>query len=322
MPEQTAKKMTDKNNTGSVGGVPVRLDVYVAECEGVTRSAAQRLIESGCVTVGGRVRDKKYLVTDADEVTVELPEPQPCEAQPQDIPLDIVYEDDLLLVVNKPKGMVVHPAAGNPDGTLVNALLYHCGGSLSGIGGVLRPGIVHRIDKDTSGLLLVAKTDEAHNFLAQQFASHKLGRIYSTIVVGNLRDDEGTIDAPIARHPVDRKRMAVVTGGKEAITHYTVRARFPGSADRQAFTQLDVRLETGRTHQIRVHMSHIGHPVLGDTVYGGDRTALARRYASVLRGQCLHARTIEFEHPRTHEIMHFDSGLTDYFMQLPFDVVQ
>ena len=205
-------------------------------------------------------------MTDADEVTVELPEPQPCESQPQDIPLDIVYEDDLLLVVNKPKGMVVHPAAGNPDGTLVNALLYHCGGSLSGIGGVLRPGIVHRIDKDTSGLLLVAKTDEAHNFLAQQFASHKLGRIYSTIVVGNLRDDEGTIDAPIARHPVDRKRMAVVTGGKEAITHYTVRARFPGSADRQAFTQLDVRLETGRTHQIRVHMSHIGHPVLGDTI--------------------------------------------------------
>lgn len=299
-----------------------RLDIFIAAREGISRSAAQKLILDGCVTVNGERRDKKYQVSEDDAVTVSYPEPEPCEAVPQDIPLDIVYEDESLLVVNKPKGMVVHPAAGNPDGTLVNALLGHCGSSLSGIGGVLRPGIVHRIDKDTSGLLLVAKTDLAHAALAKQFAAHKLGRIYSTVVVGNIKDDEGTVDAPIGRHPTDRKRMAVVPGGREAISHYTVRARFPGSADRQAYTQLDVRLETGRTHQIRVHMAYIGHPVLGDTVYGGDKTLLARRYASVLRGQCLHARTIEFEHPLTHRIMRFDSGLPDYFFRLPFDIAE
>lgn len=302
--------MTEKNQ--------IRLDVYVAEREGITRSASQKLIEAGMVTVGGIVRGKKYLVGKSDEVEVTVPDPEPMEAMPENIPLDILYEDDCLLVVNKPKGMVVHPAAGNHRGTLVNALLYHCGDSLSGIGGVIRPGIVHRIDKDTSGLLLVAKTDAAHLFLSEQFSSHKLGRIYETIVIGNIRDESGTVDAPIGRHPTDRKKMAVVQSGREAVTHYEVVERYPGSADRETYTRLSVRLETGRTHQIRVHMAYIGHPVLGDPVYGGDRTAFAKRHASLLAGQCLHARTIEFEHPQTHEIMRFDSGLPDYFDRLPF----
>ena len=301
MPEQTAKKMTDKNNTGSVGGVPVRLDVYVAECEGITRSAAQRLIESGCVTVGGRVRDKKYLVTDADEVTVELPEPQPCEAQPQDIPLDIVYEDDLLLVVNKPKGMVVHPAAGNPDGTLVNALLYHCGDSLSGINGELRPGIVHRIDRDTSGLIIAAKNDFAHVKLAEQLQDHTLARTYRCIVTGNLREDTGTVNAPIGRCPADRKKMAVVAGGRNAVTHWTVLERYPG------VNYVECRLETGRTHQIRVHMAYIGHPILGDTVYGNKKPVPG------LQGQCLHAVGLKFIHPRTGELVELTCGLPEEF---------
>lgn len=293
----------------------IRLDIYVAEREGITRSASQKLIEAGMVTVCGVVREKKYLVRGCDEVEVTVPEPQPMAAEPENIPLDILYEDASLLVVNKPKGMVVHPAAGNPCGTLVNALLYHCGGSLSGIGGVIRPGIVHRIDKDTSGLLLVAKTDAAHLFLSEQFSSHKLGRIYETIVVGNIRDDAGTVDAPIGRHPSDRKKMAVVSTGRNAVTHYSVCERYEGSAVRETCTRLSVKLETGRTHQIRVHMSYIGHPVFGDTVYGGDRTALAKRCAPVVRGQCLHARTIEFEHPDTHEIMRFDSGIPGYFRE-------
>ena len=308
MPEQTAKKMTDKKKTGSVGGVPVRLDVYVAECEGVTRSAAQRLIESGCVTVGGRVRDKKYLVTDADEVTVELPEPQPCEAQPQDIPLDIVYEDDLLLVVNKPKGMVVHPAHGNHNGTLVNALLYHCGESLSGINGVIRPGIVHRIDKNTSGLLIVAKNDAAHLGLAEQIKVHSFTRVYEAIVYGKLRDDSGTVNAPIGRHPIKRKQMAVTpVNSKPAVTHYEVIARYDGNTRHGAFTHVRLRLETGRTHQIRVHMASIGHPVVGDAVYGPDA------YQKELHGQCLHARTIGFVHPVTGAYLEFTSDLPPYF---------
>lgn len=294
----------------------IRLDIYVAEREGITRSASQKLIEAGMVTVCGVVRGKKYLVRGCDEVEITVPAPQPMAAEPENIPLDIIYEDDSLLVVNKPKGMVVHPAAGNPCGTLVNALLYHCGDSLSGIGGVIRPGIVHRIDKDTSGLLLVAKTDAAHLFLSEQFSLHKLGRIYETIVIGNIRDSTGTIDAPIGRHPSDRKRMAVVSGGRRAVTHYSVIGRYEGNAARETCTRLSVRLETGRTHQIRVHMSHIGHPVFGDTVYGGDRTALAKRCAPIVCGQCLHARTIEFEHPDTHEIMRFDSGIPEYFRRV------
>lgn len=301
-------------------GNNVRLDIYVAEREGITRSASQKLIESGYVLVNGIPREKRYSVKAEDEI--EVIECPPCETdiKPENIPLDILYEDDCLLVVNKPKGMVVHPAAGNPDGTLVNALLYHCARTLSGIGGAVRPGIVHRIDKDTSGLLLVAKSDAAHVFLSEQFSSHKMERIYETIVSGNIKDDCGTVNAPIGRHPSNRKKMAVVATGKDAVTHYKVAERYPPQNGGQSYTRLSVRLETGRTHQIRVHMSYIGHPVLGDTVYGGDKSVIAKKYASVLRGQCLHARTIEFEHPITHRIMSFDSGLPDYFYELPFKI--
>lgn len=303
-----------------MSGNNLRLDVYVAEREGITRSASQKLIESGYVLVNGVVREKRYSVKTEDEIEVIQYLPSETDIKPENIPLDILYEDDCLLVVNKPKGMVVHPAAGNPDGTLVNALLYHCADTLSGIGGVVRPGIVHRIDKDTSGLLLVAKTDPAHIFLSEQFSSHKTGRLYETIVYGNIKDDCGTVDAPIGRHPSNRKKMAVIPGGKEAVTHYRVIERYPPISGGQSYTRLSVRLETGRTHQIRVHMAYIGHPVLGDTLYGGDKSVIAKKYASVLRGQCLHARTIEFEHPVTHKLMSFDSGLPDYFYKLPFKI--
>ena len=232
------------------------------------------------------------------------PPPEVLDVTPQNIPLDIVYEDGDLLVVNKPKGMVVHPAPGNPDGTLVNALLYHCGGSLSGINGVIRPGIVHRIDKDTSGLLIVAKNDRAHQSLAEQIAVHSFTRIYNAVVYGNLKTEEGTISAPLGRHPADRKRMAVLSsGGREAVTHYRVLERFSG------FTLVECRLETGRTHQIRVHMAHIGHPVAGDPVYG------PKKCITELHGQCLHARVIGFVHPATGEYLEFDSGLPPYFQQ-------
>lgn len=251
-------------------GNNVRLDVYVAEREGITRSASQKLIESGYVLVNGIPREKRYSVKAEDEI--EVIECPPCETdiKPENIPLDILYEDDCLLVVNKPKGMVVHPAAGNPDGTLVNALLYHCAGTLSGIGGAVRPGIVHRIDKDTSGLLIVAKNDAAHVFLSEQFSSHKMERIYETIVSGNIKDDCGTVNAPIGRHPSNRKKMAVVATGKDAVTHYKVAERYPPQNGGQSYTRLSVRLETGRTHQIRVHMSYIGHP-------GSWRYCLRRR---------------------------------------------
>jgi 23S rRNA pseudouridine1911/1915/1917 synthase len=223
------------------------------------------------------------------------------EALPQDIPLDIVYEDDDLLVVNKPKGMVVHPAAGNYTDTLVNALLFHCKDSLSGINGVMRPGIVHRIDKNTSGLLMVAKNDNSHNFLAEQIKEHSFKREYEAVVYGNVKTDSGTINAPIARHPVKRKQMAVSTGGRDAVTHYEVLERFEG------FTHLRLRLETGRTHQIRVHMAYMGHPVAGDDVYG------PKKVITSLNGQCLHAKVLGFIHPSTKEYMEFDSQLPEYF---------
>ena len=231
-----------------------------------------------------------------------IPELQPCEAQPQEIPLDIVYEDADLLVVNKPKGMVVHPAAGNPDGTLVNALLAHCPEGLSGINGVMRPGIVHRIDKDTSGLLIVAKNDRAHQGLAEQIKEHSFTRVYEAVVVGHLRETQGTVNAPIGRHPVHRKKMAVTErNSKHAVTHYTVLEEFPG------YSYVRLQLETGRTHQIRVHMAYLGHPVSGDTVYGGAKQP------PELQGQCLHARCIGFVHPVSGEYLEFDSGLPPYF---------
>ena len=243
-----------------------RLDVFIAETAEVTRSHAVKLIEGDAVLVNGNAADKKYKLKSGDTVEITIPDPEEYEVEPQNIPLDIVYEDAHLLVVNKPKGMVVHPAAGNMDGTLVNAVLYHCGESLSGINGVLRPGILHRIDKNTSGLLLVAKNDNAHNFLAEQIKEHSLTREYEAVVYGNVKADSGTVNAPIGRHPIKRKQMAVrAENSKEAVTHYEVLERFG------EFTYMRFRLETGRTHQIRVHTAFMGHPVAGDEVYGPKR---------------------------------------------------
>ena len=271
--------------------------------ERLTRSAAARLLEEGRVTDRGRPVAKNLRVQPGQVLEVTLPEPEEPEARPQDIPLDVVYEDEDVIVVNKPTGMVVHPAPGHPDGTLVNALLYHCGQSLSGINGQLRPGIVHRIDRDTSGLLIAAKNDAAHLALAEQLQDHSLYREYEAVVVGNLREDSGTVDLPIARHPTDRKKMAVNhLNGRRAVTHWTVLARYPG------YTHIQCRLETGRTHQIRVHMAALGHPVLGDPVYGGQRKGFPG-----LAGQCLHARRLTFRHPRTGEQVTVSCPLPDYF---------
>jgi 23S rRNA pseudouridine1911/1915/1917 synthase len=282
-----------------------RVDSAVSLIAGVTRSMAQRLLCEGLVSVNGRPCAKSLRIKQGDRVRVTLPEPKPPETLPQDIPLDIVYEDDDVIVVNKPRGMVVHPAPGNYDGTLVNALLSHCGGSLSGINGVMRPGIVHRIDKDTSGLLLVAKNDRAHLSLAAQLKAHSMKRVYEAVVRGVLKNDRGTIDAPIGRHPVQRKRMAVTDkNSKFAVTHYEVIARY------EKYTYVRLRLETGRTHQIRVHMAYIGHPVAGDAVYGG---APAKPEEAGLDGQCLHARVIGFVHPATGMYMEFSSELPEYF---------
>ena len=278
-----------------------RLDVFLAENAQLTRSYAATLIADGCVTVNGKAATKNTKLKQGDCIDVIIPEPQEYTVEPENIPLDIIYEDEHLLVVNKPKDMVVHPAAGNYSGTLVNAILYHCGDSLSGINGVMRPGILHRIDKNTSGLLLVAKNDNAHLFLSEQIKEHSLTREYEAVVYGNLKNDSGTVDAPIARHPVKRKQMAIVSGGKEAVTHYNVLERFGN------FTHVRLRLETGRTHQIRVHMASLGHAVAGDDVYG------PKKVITKLCGQCLHARKIGFIHPETHEYMEFTSDLPEYF---------
>lgn len=268
----------------------------------LSRSAVQALIQDGRVLCNGAPVQKSTKLPVQSVLTVKIPPARPLEVVAQNIPLDIVYEDGDLLVVNKPKGMVVHPAAGNEDGTLVNALLYHCGDSLSGINGVIRPGIVHRIDKDTSGLLIVAKNDAAHRSLAEQIKAHSFTREYRAVVYGRIKAD-GTVDAPIARHPQERKRMAVVRSpaSREAVTHYFVVRHFIG------FTQLRLRLETGRTHQIRVHMAYIGHPVAGDPVYG------PKKVITSLGGQCLHAGLIGFVHPRTGQYMEFEAPLPPYF---------
>lgn len=282
-----------------------RLDAFLASSlDGLTRSQATRLIESGEVAVDGKSVSKSYKLAGGEDIAVTLPEPEPVEAVPQDIPLDVVYEDADVIVVNKPSGMVVHPAPGHPDGTLVNALLYHCAGTLSGVGGALRPGIVHRIDRDTSGLIIAAKNDAAHQYLSAQLADHTLARTYECIVVGKLREDRGTVDAPITRHPTDRKRMAVVAGGREAVTHWEVIARYPG------YTHVRCKLETGRTHQIRVHLAWRNHPILGDTVYGHKKPELGQS------SQCLHARELTFVHPRTGERMTVRCELPDYFTAL------
>ncbi|MBQ9116739.1 MAG: RluA family pseudouridine synthase [Clostridia bacterium] len=287
-----------------------RLDLYVSTREKLTRSAAQKLIEGGLVTVNGKAVAKNYRLRDGDEVEVEYPEPVPDDAIPEDIPIEIMYEDSELLIVNKAKGMVVHPAPGNYTGTLVNALMYRCADSLSAINGVIRPGIVHRLDKDTGGLLLVAKNDAAHLFLAAQLKEHKADRVYHAITVGSPKNDEGTVNAPLGRCPGDRKKMAIVADGREAVTHYRVLRRFSG------FCHVELRLETGRTHQIRVHMASIGHPLLGDTVYGGGHTPFEKRNASILAGQCLYAKAIGFVHPTSGEKMYFEHELPDWFSEM------
>ena len=283
----------------------LRIDKLLsAQMDGMTRSAIQGIIESGNVTVNGVKCNKNTKANAGDTVEVILPEVRELDVEAQNIPLDIVYEDADLLVVNKPKGMVVHPAAGNYDGTLVNALMYHCGDSLSGINGVIRPGIVHRIDKDTSGLLIVAKNDCSHQGLAEQIKEHSFLREYEAVVYGNIKTDSGTVDAPIGRHHTDRKKMCVTEkNSRNAVTHYEVLGRYKG------FTHLKLRLETGRTHQIRVHMAHIGHPVAGDAVYG------PKKVISALNGQCLHARVIGFVHPVSGEYLSFKSDLPEYFVK-------
>lgn len=279
-----------------------RLDQFLARSvEGLTRSSAQRLIESGMVEQVGKKLKKNARLEVGDEIRLTLPDPEPLDVVAQNIPLDIVYEDADVVVVNKPVGMVVHPAAGHPDGTLVNALLYHCGASLSGINGTLRPGIVHRIDRDTSGLIIVAKNDAAHLSLAEQLQDHTLARTYECVTVGHLKEDSGTVDAPISRSASDRKKMAVVAGGKRAVTHWRVLERYNG------YTRVECQLETGRTHQIRVHMAYIHHPLLGDTVYGSKKP-----YPG-LAGQCLHAKKLRFLHPSTHELVEVECPLPAYF---------
>ena len=283
-----------------------RADAFLARsAAGLTRSAAQKLLERGAVVSEGRPLRKNDRLLPGQVLEAELPEPEPVDILPQNIPLDVVYEDGDVIVVNKPVGLVVHPAPGHPDGTLVNALLYHCGASLSGINGELRPGIVHRIDRDTSGLIIAAKNDRAHLALAAQLQDHSLARTYEAVAVGGLREDRGTVDAPIGRHPVDRKKMAVDRrNGREAVTHWSVLARYPG------YTHVECRLETGRTHQIRVHMASIGHPLLGDTVYGSKKPFPG------LAGQCLHARRLRFTHPATGQMVELECPLPEWFQKV------
>ena len=291
-----------------------RLDSFLAEKTALSRNAAAKLIEDGRVSISGKPTIKKYTVKLSDEIAVEIPEPEPSEIMPENIPLDILYEDGDILVINKPSGMVVHPAPGNYTGTLVNALLYHCKDSLSGIGGVIRPGIVHRIDKDTSGLLVVAKNDTAHRALAEELEFHGIEREYHALVRGGFKVDTGRVDAPIGRHPVDRKRMAVLKGedahAKEAVTNYEVISRFGD------ISYVKCLLETGRTHQIRVHMSYIGHALLGDEVYSTTKTRFEKLHAPLFDGQILHAKRLTLTHPVTKERMSFESELPDNFKRL------
>lgn len=298
--------MNEITLTASVEQAGIRVDSWLAEqLDGLTRSAVQNLLAEQAVCCNGKPLKKNYKLIGDECITVTLPALREVDLLPENIPLDVVYEDNDLIVVNKPRGMVVHPAPGNWSGTLVNALMYHCGDSLSGINGEHRPGIVHRIDKDTSGLLVVAKNDVAHQSLAAQIAAHTAFRGYQAIVVGSPREDSGTIDKPIARHKTDRKKMAIIEGGREAVTHYTVIRRFKG------YTHMAFQLETGRTHQIRVHMASVGHPIIGDPVYGLKKD----RFADI-GGQCLHAAELTLCHPATGQQMHFMAPLPDYFVQI------
>ena len=291
----------------------VRLDSFIAKRAGISRSAAARLAEEGEITLFGKSVGKKYLLRAGDEICLTVPEAREAEVMPENIPLDIIYEDSDIAVINKPSGMVVHPAAGNPSGTLVNALLYHCKGSLSGIGGVMRPGIVHRIDKDTSGLLVIAKNDEAHVKLSRELEHHGIVREYHALARGGFPTDSGTVSVPIGRHPIDRKRMAphpdTSRGAKEAVTHYSVIARYG------EVSYLKLLLETGRTHQIRVHMAHIGHALLGDEVYARNKIRFEKQHAPLFDGQMLHAKRLTLTHPRSGERMSFDSPLPENFLE-------
>jgi 23S rRNA pseudouridine1911/1915/1917 synthase len=285
----------------------MRADSAAAELFGISRTRAAKLIETGDIIIDGHEASKKDVVSTGQTLEMSVSEPIPCEAMPEDIALDVAYEDGDVIVINKPSGMVVHPAPGHDTGTLVSALLWHCRDSLSGIGGVTRPGIVHRIDRQTSGLIAVAKNDEAHEALAAQLADHSMYRVYLAIVVGHLRDESGVIDAPIGRSPKDRKKMAVVQGARSARTHYRVVERFTGAS------LVELRLETGRTHQIRVHMAYVGHPVLGDEVYGGASAQFVRRHPALFDGQMLHAVRLSFTHPRTGEAMSFEAPPPENF---------
>ncbi len=282
-----------------------RADVFVSKAAGVSRSAASSLIEEGRVFINSKLCTKSTKMQKYDSVSISLPEPEICAVEPENIPLCVVYEDSDVIVINKPQGMVVHPAPGHREGTLVSALMYHCGDSLSDINGVIRPGIVHRIDRDTSGLIAVAKNNAAHLCLAKQLEDHTLSRVYYAIVCGHLKA-EGSVDAPIARHPVDRQKMAVVKGGRNAVTHYKAVEEF------SQFTLGKMQLETGRTHQIRVHMAHIGHPILGDEVYGRP-TQFAKRHPALFKGQMLHAGELTFVHPRTGENVTVKAPLPENF---------
>lgn len=290
----------EKENAG------IRIDKYLSDnMEDISRSYLQKLLKEKSITVNEKEIKANYKVQEGDVVSVSVPEPEKPDILPEEIPLDILYEDDSLMVVNKPKDMVVHPSTGHLSGTLVNAVLFHCKGNLSGINGIMRPGIVHRIDKDTTGALLICKTDTCHRILAEQLKVHSITRKYRAVVQGNLKDDEGTIEGPVGRHPADRKKMAInYKNGKEAVTHYRVLERF-GNA-----TYIECQLETGRTHQIRVHMASIGHPLLGDTTYGSSKNPYH------LQGQALHAMVIGFLHPVTNTYMEFTAPLPEYFLKL------
>lgn len=292
---QTLKISAAEENKGE------RLDKFIADNSDISRSYAAKLCEDGLVLCGEKQLLKKYKILGTEEITINVPEPEELSIEPEKIPLNIVYEDSDVIIVNKPQGLCVHPAPGNESGTLVNGLVYHCGDELSAINGVIRPGIVHRIDKDTSGLLIVAKNNEAHLKLSEQLKERKAMRKYVALVNGNIKEDSGTINKPIGRNPSDRKKMAVVFGGREAVTHFNVLERFV------QYTLVECILETGRTHQIRVHMASIGHSIVGDPLYG------IKKEKFNLNGQLLHAKTIGFVHPRTGKMMEFTSDIPEYF---------